>query len=90
MRKPRGFSSRPDLAFAFCQAPFLMTFATGGIPHAASQHLLMKVKEESDKSVLKLNIEKMKIIPSDPILWQIDGENWKSCQNPFSWVLKSM
>ena len=52
--------------------------------------LLMKVKEESDKSVLKLNIEKMKIIPSDPILWQIDGENWKSCQNPFSWVLKSM
>ena len=67
-----------------------MTFATGGIPHTASQHLLMKVKEESDKSVLKLNIEKMKIIPSDPILWQIDRENWKSCRIPFSWVLKSM
>ena len=37
-RKPRGVSSRPDLAFAFCQAPFLMTFAMGGIPHAGSWH----------------------------------------------------
>ena len=37
MRKPREFSSRPDLAFVFCQAPFLMTFATGGIPHAGSR-----------------------------------------------------
>ena len=60
-----------------------MTFATGGIPHAASQHLLMKVKEESDKSVLKLNIEKMKIIPSDPILWQIDGEKMKIVTDDF-------
>ena len=38
-RKPRGFSSRPDLTFAFCQAPFLMTFATGGIPHAGSRQV---------------------------------------------------
>ena len=38
--------------------------------------LLMKVKEEREKAVLKLNIEKMKIIPSDPIIsWQIGGEN---------------
>ena len=37
-RKPRSFSLRPDLTFVFCQAPFLMTFATGGIPHAGSQH----------------------------------------------------
>ena len=36
----------------------------------------MKVKVESDKVGLKLNIEKMKIIPSDPIIsWQIGGEN---------------
>ena len=35
-RKPRSFSLRPDLTFVFCQAPFLMTFATGGIPHAGS------------------------------------------------------
>ena len=37
--------------------------------------LLMKVKEESEKVVLKLNIQKAKIIASGPIIsWQIDGE----------------
>ena len=37
--------------------------------------LLMKVKEESEKTGLKLNIQKTKIIASDPITsWQIDGE----------------
>ena len=37
--------------------------------------LLTKVKEESEKAVLKLNIQKTKIIASGPITsWQIDGE----------------
>ena len=37
--------------------------------------LLMKVKEESEKADLKLNIQKMKIMASGPIIsWQIDGE----------------
>ena len=37
--------------------------------------LLMKVKEESEKAGLKLNIQKTKIMPSGPITsWQIDGE----------------
>ena len=37
--------------------------------------LMMKVKEESEKVVLKLNIQKMKIMASGPITsWQIDGE----------------
>ena len=37
--------------------------------------LLMKVKEESEKAGVKLNIQKMKIMPSCPITsWQIDGE----------------
>ena len=37
--------------------------------------LLMKVKEESEKVGLKLNIQKTKIMPSDPITsWKIDGE----------------
>ena len=37
--------------------------------------LLMKVKEESEKVGLKLNIQKTKIMPSSPITsWQIDGE----------------
>ena len=38
--------------------------------------LLMKVKEESEKVGLKLNIQKTKIMASGPITsWQIDGEN---------------
>ena len=40
--------------------------------------LLMKVKEESEKVGLKLNIQKTKIMASGPITsWQIDGEQWK-------------
>ena len=40
--------------------------------------LLMKVKEESEKVGLKLNIQKTKIMASGPITsWQIDGETWK-------------
>ena len=39
------------------------------------QSLLMKVKEESEKAGLKLNIRKTKIMASSPITsWQIDGE----------------
>ena len=41
--------------------------------------LLMKVKEESEKAGLKLNIQKTKIMASIPILsWQIDGETMKT------------
>ena len=41
--------------------------------------LLMKVKVESDKVGLKLNIQKMKIMASDPITsWEIDGETGNS------------
>ena len=37
--------------------------------------LLMKVKEESEKAGLKLNLQKTKIMPSGPIIsWQLDGE----------------
>ena len=40
--------------------------------------LLMKVKEESEKLGLKLNIQKPKIMASSPITsWQIDGKQWK-------------
>ena len=39
----------------------------------------MKVKEESEKTVLKLNIQKTKIMASSPItLWQIDGETMET------------
>ena len=41
--------------------------------------LLMKVKEESEKSGLKLNIQKTKIMASSPITsWQIDGETMET------------
>ena len=40
--------------------------------------LLMRVKEESEKVGLKLNIPKPKIMASSPITsWQIDGKQWK-------------
>ena len=41
--------------------------------------LSMKVKEESEKVGLKLNIQKMKIMPSSPITsWEIDGERMET------------
>ena len=41
--------------------------------------LLMKVKEESEKAGLKLNIQKTKIMASGPIIsWQIDGETMET------------
>ena len=46
--------------------------------------LLMKVKEESEKSGLKLNIQKMKIMACSPITsWQIDGEAVETVRNCF-------
>ena len=42
------------------------------------KRLLMKVKEESEKVGLKLNIQKLKIMASGPITsWEIDGNQWK-------------
>ena len=52
--------------------------------------LLMKVKEESEKAGLKLNIQKTKIMASGPITsWQIDEDKkWKQWQTLFSWAPK--
>ena len=53
--------------------------------------LLMKVKVESEKVGLKLNIQKTKIMASGPITsWEIDGKQWKQCQTFFFWALKSL
>ena len=50
--------------------------------------VLMKVKEESEKVGLKLNIQKMKIMASGPITsWQIDGE---TVETLFFWAPKSL
>ena len=46
--------------------------------------LLMKVKEESEKCGLKLNIQKTKIMASGPIAsWQIDGETMETVRDYF-------
>ena len=46
--------------------------------------LLMKVKEESEKVGLMLNIQKTKIMPSGPVTsWEIDGEQWKQWETLF-------
>ena len=44
--------------------------------------LLIKVKEESEKAGLKLNIQKMKIMASSPITsWQVDGETMETVRD---------
>ena len=69
-----------------CHALLQGTFPTQGLnpglPHCRwilyNKSLLMKVKEESEKVSLKVNIQKTKIMASGPITsWHIDGEQWK-------------
>ena len=53
--------------------------------------LLIKVKEESEKVSLKLNIQKMKIMASSPITsWQIDEETMETVTDFIFWVPKSL
>ena len=53
--------------------------------------LLMKVKEESEKVGLKLNIQKTKIMASGPITsWQIDGETMEIVADFLFWAPKSL
>ena len=53
--------------------------------------LLMKVKEESEKVGLKLNIQKTKIMKSGPITsWQIDGETVETVSDFIFWAPKSL
>ena len=51
----------------------------------------MKVKEESEKVGLKLNIQKTKIMTSGPITWwEMDGKQWKQSQTLFFWAPESL
>ena len=55
------------------------------------KRLLMKVKEETEKVDLKLNIQKTKIMASGPItLWQVDGKQWKQWETLFWGAPKSL
>ena len=52
--------------------------------------LLMKVKEDSEKSGLKLNIQKTKIMASGPITsWPIDGETMETVREHIFWGLQN-
>ena len=51
--------------------------------------LFRKVKEESEKADLKLNIQKTKIMASGPIMAKM-GERWKPWEILFSWAPKSL
>ena len=55
------------------------------------ESLLIRVKEESEKVGLKLNIQKTKIMASGPITsWEINGRQWKRCQTLFLGAPKSL
>ena len=55
------------------------------------KRLLMKVKVDSEKVCLKLNIQKMRIMASGPIIsWEIEGKQWKQCQTLFLGAPKSL
>ena len=55
------------------------------------KNLLMKVKEQSKKAGLKLNIQKSMIMASGPITpWQIDGWTMETVTDLFSWAPKSL
>ena len=55
------------------------------------KHLLMKVKEESEKVGSKLNIQKTKIMASGPITsWEVDGETVETVSDFVFWAPKSL
>ena len=65
------------------------TFMAGSEEELKS--LLMKVKEESERVGLKLNIQKTKILASSPISsWQIDGETVETVSDFIFWTPKSL
>ena len=60
-------------------------------PYEECKGLLMKVKEESEKVGLKLNIQKTKIMASGPITsWHIDGETVETVADFIFWAPKSL
>ena len=55
------------------------------------KNLLLKVKEESEKVGLKLNVQKTKIMASSPIIsWQIEGEKVEAVIDFIFWAPKSL
>ena len=72
-----------------------LRYADDTTPMAESEEelksLLKKVKVETEKVGLKLNIQKTKIMASGPTTsWEILGKQWKQCQTLFFWAPKSL
>ena len=72
-----------------------LRYAYDTTPMAESEEeiksLLKKVKVETEKVGLKLNIQKTKIMASGPTTsWEILGKQWKQCQTLFFWAPKSL
>ena len=62
---------------------------SNGRKQRGTKSLLMRVKEESEKASINLNIQKTNIMASSPITsWQIDGEKVEIVQTLFSWASK--
>ena len=75
------------------QQPWICRYHSNGRKRRGTKELLIKVKEDSEKAGLKLNIQKFKIMASGHITsWQIDrvGGEWKQWQILFSWAPKSL
>ena len=71
---------------------FMMTYKTTLMAESEEElkGLLMKVKEESEKVGLKLNIQKTKMMASGPITsWQIDGETVETSVRLYFWGLQN-
>ena len=67
------------LQFSIVEAKLLMSTKENTEGEKKLKSLLMKVKEESEKVGLKLNIQKTKIMASSPITsWQIEGETMET------------
>ena len=76
-----------DFDFGHCKAVILSLVLTDKV---LSISLLMKVKEESEKVGLKLNIQKTKIMASGPIIsWEIDGETVETVSDFMFWGLQN-
>ena len=71
--------------------PITSDWLTPPLWHKEKKSLLVKVKEESEKVGLKLNIQKTKIMASSPnTSWQIDGETVETVTNFIFWAPKSL
>ena len=87
MQNPRLDESQPEIKIAGRNISSLR-YADDTTLMAESKeklkNLLMKMKEESEKDGLKLNIQKMKIMASSPITsWEIDGETVETVADYF-------